>query len=166
MDTKCTEKATVGSSGCGLLSIRNAIYSLTGQEVDVRYLAKWSLKSGYRVNGSGTDASRAVPGFCRDFGDQYGVTYAGHVENPTQDPNYITKVREHLIHGGVAIVSLKSHLVCVAAYETSRGFLVLDSYPFEPRGTLPKGIRWISDSNSGWSGNWYPMYVFYLISRK
>ena len=166
MDTKCTEKATVGSSGCGLLSIRNAIYSLTGQEVDVRYLAKWSLKSGYRVNGSGTDASRAVPGFCRDFGDQYGVTYAGHVENPTQDPNYITKVREHLIHGGVAIVSLKSHLVCVAAYETSRGFLVLDSYPSEPRGTLPKGIRWISDSNSGWSGNWYPMYGFYLISRK
>lgn len=152
-------------SGCGILSMTNAVNVLTGKYADPEQLAAWSVNNGHRITNVGTRGETFYPGWCATFGAEYGIKY-------DKKTGSLTEVKNHLKNGGVAVVSLVwsdngstyGHLVCIAAYDDNRGFLALDSYPSNPRGTGASGTRWLKDSD--WKGRWNPGGGFFLMSRR
>lgn len=130
-----TQKATIGTSGCGIMAYVNAVYYLTGRFVQPEMLADFSVANGHRVNGSGT-AFTLYGGFAASHGAEYGFKYAGMTYS------YDT-LRDHLLSGGTAVGSAPGHLMAVADYDTSNSkFLILDSASSDQRHTADTGYTW------------------------
>ena len=127
-------KATIGSSGCALLSLTNAIYHLNGSFISPTTLADFSVNNGYRVNGVGTSHS-FFKGAATKYGDEYGFKY-NKVVTSTSD------LKSHLQNGGVATCVQPGHFMAITEYDSSSNkYLLLDSYPSSNRGTS-KGYAW------------------------
>lgn len=135
-----TQKATISSGGCGILSYVNAVYYLNGKFIDPIYLADWSVNHGYRVNGVGT-AHGLYKAFADSQGNTYGIEYAGSTSS------YST-LAAHLQSGGVAIGAAPGHLMAVVDYDAASGkFLILDSYKSSNRYTYQTGYTWQTESS-------------------
>ena len=139
-----TKKATIGSGGCGILSLVNAVYYLSGKFIDPVSLADWSVNNGYRVNGVGTSH-----GLFPAYSNAYGNTYGFSCTSSTGTTSWET-LKDHLLSGGVSIASIKTvstgsdHLLVIADYNSSDGtYLVLDSYASSNRGTS-SGYAWMN----------------------
>lgn len=139
-----TQKATIGSGGCGILSLVNAVYYLSGKFIDPVSLADWSVNNGYRVNGVGTSH-----GLFPAYSNAYGNTYGFSCTSSTGTTSWET-LKDHLLSGGVSIASIKTvstgsdHLLVIADYNSSDGtYLVLDSYASSNRGTS-SGYAWMN----------------------
>ena len=138
-DAACTQRATISSGGCGILSLVNAVYYLNGNFIEPIMLADWSVSHGYRVNGQGTSHG-LYKAFADANGSQYGIKYSG------QTSSYST-LRDHLIGGGVAVGSVPGHLMAIVDYDSSTGkYLILDSYKSSNRHTQPDGYTWETES--------------------
>lgn len=138
-NTSCTSRATLSSSGCGILSYVNAVYYLNGRFIDPGTLANWSMNNGYRINGVGTSLG-LYQAFANSQGSNYGISYGGYSTN-------YNELRRHLNNGEVAIGSAPGHLMAIVDYNSSTGkFLILDSYKSSNRGTASTGYVWKSEN--------------------
>lgn len=128
------KKATLDSSGCGILSYVNAVYYMTGNMIDPSFLADWSVQNGYRINGVGTSGGlyRAFADRC---GSDYGFRYIRSASN-------IGDIRSDLQNGRTAILGVEGHLIACVSYENGK-YLILDSYASSGRGTQ-SGYRWLT----------------------
>ena len=128
-NTAGTVKATIGSGGCGILALVNAIYYLNGNFIQPEDLADWSVKNGHRVNGVGT-AHSLYPAYAKAKGDKYNF----NCTSSTGDTS-TSNLSKHLKKGGVVVASsttLKTgggHMMAIVDYNSeTKKFLILDSY--------------------------------------
>lgn len=138
-DEAGTQPATIGSSGCGLLAIVNAIYYLNGQMVPPEVVAEYSLKYGYRPNGGGTYATLAKS-FCKyeNRGQYYGVNYVATISGLDEARAYLTGNKKYAV-----IFNVQNHYVALVDYNAStQQFLVYDS-DVSGSWTNTKGYRWM-----------------------
>ena len=125
----------IGTSGCGILAPVNAVYSLSGQYMDVMELADYAVDKHYRVEGSGT-REEVFAAFARRFGKKYGFAWDGH-------SNKLKTLKKKLKEGKVAVVYVPGHYVCISAYdEKTDRYLLLDSNCLPKRKDTPYG-DWI-----------------------
>ena len=138
--------ATIGSGGCGLVSITNAIYYLNGKFADPRKLAEFSLNNDCRPNG-GTNGKLAKV-LCEKLGDKYGISWVrdySYCENATKT---LEQVKDDLKNGNVAVLHVEGHFVALVDYDSrTKKYLILDSCPATCRGTKITGYRWMSASD-------------------
>ena len=148
-----TVPATISSSGCGLLSLVNAVYYMTGNFIEPAGLADWAWAHGFRMNGTGTVHS-LYQAYARAYGSAYGFRFAGTASS-------LSSIRDYLAGNGTAIISTDHHLMCVADYDSKKKtYLLLDSAPSPYRGTYPTGYRYLSDADFAGS---IPVYAILLL---
>ena len=64
----------------------------------------------------------------------------------------LSRIREDLESGAVAVAHLDGHYVAVVDYDPATDrYLVLDSAADDARGTAPDGVRWLSEADFGGS---------------
>ncbi len=113
-------KATIGTSGCMLLSFTNAVYHLNGNFINPKTLADFAIDKGCRINYSGT-ADCFVEHAAKKFGDKYGFKYAGNVKTES-------KLKSALKKGQVAVWHTSGHIMSVVEYDSNKNkYLVLNS---------------------------------------
>lgn len=128
----------MGTAGCGILATVNAVYSLTGQYMDVMELADYAVDKHYRIIGSGTDEG-IFKAACKKYGKKYGFDWDG-------SSNKIKTLKKKLKEGKTAAVHVPGHYVCISAYnEKTKKYLLLDSNYLPKRKDSPYG-DWISES--------------------
>ena len=131
-DDGSTWPATIGTSGCGLLSYTNAVYYLNGSFINPTILADYALKYGYRPTGGGT-AYGLYKSFADNRGSTYGIAYVGAVSG-------YANLKANIQKGYVAICHVPGHIMAIVDYNSSDGtYLLLDSYPSGNRGTYSTG---------------------------
>ena len=137
----------ISQAGCGPTSAAMLLSSVTGQTVTPTEAAQYSLKTGHRIIGNGTDW-----GFFGDIGSQYGVTF-------TQTADY-NMLSEALAQGRPAILSGKGsapftkggHFVMAVGLDSNGNIIINDpvskerskAYPFEQIASSA-AQAWISD---------------------
>ncbi len=171
-------KMTLGDSGCGVVSIVNAVYNLNGKFIDPREIADWAYKNKYyNRGGDGGAMLELVPQVCKKFGDKYGfrlvATYTnyGTLKSSSSARKALIK---HIENGGVAVAHVYYHYLAIVDYDANTGkFLVFDSYPGSYYGKDTGSRRYGYTTQKG---DWktaaelsvYPLDLdrFYLISAK
>lgn len=137
----------ISQAGCGPTSAAMLLSSVTGQTVTPTEAAQYSLKTGHRIIGNGTDW-----GFFSDIGSQYGVNFT-----QTADYNVLS---DALSQGRPAILSGKGsapftkggHFVMAVGMDSSGNIIINDpvskerskAYPFEQIASSA-AQAWISD---------------------
>ena len=144
------------TSGCGIFSTLNAIYTLTGQYIDPHILADYAVKEDYRVEDNGTDSEffRAAAG---KFGSDYGFKFDG-------ESGSIGDLKKKLKEGKVAIGHVPGHYVTIVDYNPkTKKYLLLDPHYLPKRETCPYG-DWVSRSVLEESDNLrsYMLYFYEL----
>lgn len=158
----------ISGTGCGILSLVNAVGYLTGKEMDVIETAKWaySVNGFNNINGNlGTYRLVLYPKVQAEYGEEYGFTVDCNTENNGWWAGANSKVlKEHLANGGVAIGNIPNHFIAIVDYNAETNmFHVLDSAPTADRGTMEKrGDVWLSESHMS-TGN-YKLGWFCLLS--
>lgn len=128
--------ATIGTSGCALLSLTNAVYSLNGEFLEPTMLADFAIKKKCRVNYSGTNDC-FVQHAAEEYGSKYGFKYAGTTGSEAD-------LKKALQNGQTAVWHTSGHFMAIVEYNASGNqYLVLDSYPSQRRGTSG-GYAWKS----------------------
>lgn len=122
----------MAAAGCGVVSIVNMVYSLTGQFIDPMVLADFAVEKGYRVIGSGTD-DEIYRAAAKEFGEAYDFRFIKRSYNVYEMTNFLKQ-------GCVAVSYVPGHYVTIADYnEEEETYLVLDSHPIPRRPTSPWG---------------------------
>lgn len=147
-------KATIGTSGCGIVSLTNAVKYLNGKFINPTIIAKYSLNNGFRINNEGT-AYGLYKSFCDSSkGKDYGIKFI------TNTSNYST-LRNNLSNGKVAIIRVPGHIMACVAYKDGK-YLILDSSASKSRGTS-SGYAWKTEQemkNIGVKSD------FYIIGKR
>ena len=146
--------ASLSDSGCGVLSLVNAIYYMNGKFIQPKTLAKYSVDNGYRINGVGTSYS-LYKAFASSYGKSYGFKYSGTAKS-------IKSTRSHLSRGGVAIIGVPGHIMALTDYNNG-AYLILDSYKSPNRHTKKTGYRWLKESE--FKGNMAVSTIILLSKR-
>jgi SH3-like domain-containing protein len=137
-NSACTVKATLKTSGCGVLAYVNLIKNITGTDVQPSTIATYSLNNGYRVNGVGT-AYGLYKAFANAYGSSYGIKYATNTSSWDTLSSYLNS-------GSGAIIHVPGHIMALVGYDSSSGkYLLVDSNPSSKRGTS-SGYRWATKS--------------------
>ena len=129
-------KRALKNSGCGILSIVNAVYNLTGNFIQPTELASWAYSAKlYNKNGSDgcygevSNAKTANNVFMKAadaFGDTYGFKYVDCAWGTASS----NKLKNHIKNGGTAIVHVPGHYMTIVDYDESTGkYLVYDPAP-------------------------------------
>ena len=145
--------ATIGSSGCGVVSLTNAVKYLNGNFINPTIIAKYSLDNGYRINNVGTSHG-LYKSFCNNRGNSYNIKYVGYTSE-------YSKLKNYLVKGNVAIINIPNHIMACVAYSNGK-YLVLDSSPNSNRGTS-NGYAWKTEKemkNMGVNNE------FYIIGKR
>lgn len=135
-------KWNLAESGCGILSMVNAVNYLTGNFMHPTELAAWGYnnKSYNGIYGQGTVRAMLYADVTAAFGKKYGfkvtnLTY-GTVTNAT--------LINHLSNGGAAVVHVPNHFMALCGYNTATGqYLVYDSAAAPKRNTSVYG-SWLT----------------------
>lgn len=111
---------TVATSGCGLISLVNAVYALNGEYLPTKELVNFSVSRGHYFYNSGT-ADTLYPDIAKKWGKTYHFRHAG------KTTSFVT-LRNHLVKKGTAVALVPGHYIAIVAYRKSDGkYLVLDS---------------------------------------
>lgn len=122
----------IGTAGCGILAIANAVYSLSGQYIDVMEVADYAVEKEYRIVGSGT-ADGIFKAAAKEFGDKYSFAWDGSSDK-------LSVLTRKLKAGDTAISHVQGHYVAiVSCSEDGKKFLVLDSNRLPERETSAFG---------------------------
>lgn len=117
----------LSTSGCGPVSLVNAIYCLNGIYVPVEEVANWGYNNNYfNADKNGGIAKRE---FFTTADEQFGgvgmFRYAGYGKD-VQDPAF----RSHLLNGDTAVLHVNYHFIAVIDYDPETNqYFILDSYP-------------------------------------
>lgn len=126
--------ATIGTSGCMLLSLTNAVYYLNGNFINPTILADFAIEKKCRKNYNGT-ADCFVEHAAEKFGNKYGFKYVGNVTSES-------KLKAALRKGQVAVWHTSGHIMSVVEYDSnSNKYLVLNS---EIKTKTKKAHTWLT----------------------
>lgn len=118
---------TIAQSACGIATLCNAVYYLTGVAPDLVEMANWA-HDGKLFNAPG------VPGCYRSVfyyaGVELGNTYGFVATQNTYGSMHTQEIKDCLLSGGTVAVHVPGHFMAVVDYnpETER-FLVIDPMP-------------------------------------
>ena len=147
---------TVSSSGCGLISLVNAIYALNGEYLPTKELVNFSVSRGHYFYNSGT-ADTLYPDIAQEWGKTYHFRHAG------KTTSFLT-LRKHLQKKGTAVALVPGHYIAIVAYRKSDGkYLVLDSAVSGSRPTCIYG-DWKSQAQLSTGRLWCE--YFHLFSAR
>lgn len=133
-DENCTQSTDLAYSGCGVLSLTNAIYNLNGCFIDPTFIADYAMNNGHRQCGVGTART-----LFSSFADGYGAQYSFNYGALYTEVNFST-MRKELENGAVIIANTPGHFFVIAQYDIDTDtYLVLDSLPSKNRGTTENG---------------------------
>ena len=170
-------KMTFADSGCGIMSIVNAVYNMNGTFIHPHEIADWAYENKlYNRTGYGGSETNIVSKVCGQFGEKYGFklvkTYTdyGTLKSSSTARNAMIK---HLQDGGIVVAHVYQHYLIIVDYDEDSGkFLVFDSYPGSYYGE-DTGSRRYGYTTEG--GDWktaaqlssYPLDLdrFYLIGN-
>lgn len=157
-------------SACGILSIVNAVYNITGNFIYPTKVADWAYNKKYFNQGKkgGGICDNNVFYKCDDkFGAEYGFEVVGGGSGNA----YSTKLLNHMKNGGTAVIYVVGHYMALVDYDSSTDkYLVFDCAPgkgtdynsIKRRGlTSPKG-DWMTKSQLN-TGN-IKIQAFFLFS--
>lgn len=145
--------ATIGTSGCGIVSLTNAVIYLNGKFINPTTIAKYSLNNGFRINNEGTSYG-LYKSFCNSQGKEYGIKFI------TNTSNYST-LRNNLSNGNVAIIHVPGHIMACVDYKDGK-YLILDSSASKSRGTSA-GYAWKTEKEMKTMG---VKSDFYIIGKR
>jgi hypothetical protein len=138
---------TIAESACGIATICNAVYYLTGQETDLVALSLWAHEAGL-FNAPG------VPGCYRSVfyyaGEAHGETYGFTATNFLYGDIYNSKLTSHLLAGGTAALHVPGHFMAVIDYDPEKElYLVIDPLPGD-YGKYDKRRKGITHTGGDW----------------
>lgn len=153
----------IGPQGCGLFSVANAVYHLTGNTVDMKELSVWAWTNGYYKADGATYRWLLYPNLAKGLGAKYGfttpVTWKGGKASDTQLLN-------HLANGGTAVGHVYGHFICLAGYDAASGrILVLDSAPDYERRFTQSGGSWLTISELSGESSYMILDGYCLLSK-
>lgn len=147
---------TISSSGCGLISLVNAIYALNGEYIPPAELAAFSASRGHYFYNQGT-ADTLYADVARKWGKIYHFRHAGKATT-------FSALKKHLQKKGTAVALVPGHYIAIVAYRKSDGkYLVLDSSVTGSRPTTIYGDwKTMAELQSGR----LTCYYFHLFSAR
>lgn len=170
-------KMTFADSGCGIMSIVNAVYNLNGTFIHPHEIADWAYENKlYNRYGDGGSALNVVSKVCGEFGEKYGFrlikTYTDYGTLKSSKTAREAMIN-HLQSGGTVVAHVYQHYFIIVDYDAEKGkFLVFDSFPGSYYGE-DTGSRRYGYTTEG--GDWktaaelsvYPLDLdrFYLIGE-
>ncbi|MBQ8828027.1 MAG: C39 family peptidase, partial [Clostridia bacterium] len=148
---------TVAESGCGILSLVNAVNYQTGNFINPLNLASWAYSKNYYNGTCGQGTVRAT--LYSNVTAAYGGTYGFKVSNLTYGTITNSTLINHLKNGGSAIVHVPNHFMAINGYDSSTGkYLVYDSSAAAKRNTSTSG-SWLTaaqlNANSLTKVDWF-----------
>lgn len=121
------------ASGCGILSIVNAVYNCTGNFIEPKKVADWAYEKNYfnqsKNGGGGICNNNVFSKAAEKFGKEYEFKF---VKGGSGSKYTVSSkdLKEHLANGGTAIVHVPGHYMCLVDYNADSGkFLVFDPAP-------------------------------------
>ena len=140
--------STMYASACGIFSFCNAVFALNHNEADAVEVAQWAYDiKAYRPGGAGTYREIFYNNVEQTFGEALNVTINQQIWGKITDSRLV----DHLISGGVAVIHVAGHFMCVTGYNTETGlYHVLESAVSSKRGL--EGDSWVTASKMS-SGN-------------
>ncbi|MBR3630067.1 MAG: hypothetical protein IKN55_06305 [Oscillospiraceae bacterium] len=140
--------STMYASACGIFSFCNAVFALNHNEADAVEVAQWAYDiKAYRPGGAGTYREIFYNHVEDTFGEALNVTVGQQIWGKITDSRLV----DHLISGGVAVIHVAGHFMCVTGYNTETGlYHVLESAVSSKRGL--EGDSWVTASKMS-SGN-------------
>ena len=138
---------TIAESACGIATICNAVYYLTGREMDLVSVAEWAHEEGL-FNAPG------VPGCYRSvffhaseaYGSAYGFTATKYQSGDIRSE----KLLLHLQAGGTAALHVPGHFMAAVDYDPETGkFLIIDPMPGD-YGRYDNRRKGITHSTGDW----------------
>jgi hypothetical protein len=142
---------TISATGCGILSLVNAVGYLTGMQMDVIDTALWAYRIG-AFNPGGAEGTYRTAMYCRVeavYGETYGITLdcdtsgEGYWESASS-----TRLKNHLLKGGVAVGHVYNHFIAIVGYNaTTNKYHLYDSSAAAHRGTnYNNGDVWVTEA--------------------
>lgn len=138
---------TIAESACGIATVCNAVYYLTGEKMDLVAVAEWAHEEGL-FNAPG------VPGCYRsvfyhtsqEYGGQYGFTATKYQSGDIRSEKLIL----HLMAGGTAALHVPGHFMAAVGYDPETGkFLIIDPMPGD-YGRYDNRRKGITHSTGDW----------------
>lgn len=118
---------TIAQSACSIASICNAVYYLTGQEMDLVETAFWANGAGL-LNANGVEGSyRSVFAHSGNaFGGTYGYTATSFQSGSIRSRALI----DHLLSGQTVVLHVPGHFMTAIDYDEATGrYLIIDPMP-------------------------------------
>lgn len=136
---------SIASSACGLLSLTNAVNYLTGNFINPIELADYAYSiDAYNrpIPGGGGTWRDLFYHRLGDFEEKYGFKVVNSsIWRDVTD----TRLRNHLMDGGVSIAHVYGHFIALVEYDQdTNSYMVYDSAASSRRHTLPKGT-WLTE---------------------
>ena len=160
--------STIGDSGCGILSLVNAVGYLSGKQMDVIEVALWAHRIG-SYNPSGMEGGVYRTSLYHRVEAVYGKEFEITLDCDTSGEGYwegasSSRLKNHLLKGGVAVGHVPNHFIAIVGYDaTSNKFHIYDSAAASHRGTnYNNGDVWITEA--ALSRDWMYLDWFCLIS--
>ncbi len=113
-------------SACGVATLCNAVYYLTGKEMDLVEVAFWANEAGL-FNAGFEGSYRSLFSYsAREYGETYGYT-AGEFQGGDIRSHALVN---HLLSGGTAALHVPGHFMAAVGYDPASGmYLVIDPMP-------------------------------------
>ncbi len=160
--------STIGASGCGILSLVNAVGYLSGKQMDVIEVALWAHRIG-SYNPSGMEGGVYRTSLYHRVEAVYGKEFNITLDCASTGEGYwegasSQRLKEHLLNGGVAVGHVPSHFIAIVGYDASTNkFHIYDSAAASHRGTnYNNGDVWLTEA--ALTRDWMYLDWFCLVS--
>lgn len=133
---------TIENSACGPFALINCVYYMKNTFMDPETVCNWASENGHHIysdDGGGT-TNDFFSDFCNSCGSTYGIKFVKSLSNSDY-----SSLQSYLTGGKTAVFLTSGHFLCVVAYSSDRGYLVLDSAPSSARGTS-SGYAWKTEA--------------------
>ena len=142
---------TISATGCGVVSLVNAIGYLSGEQMDVIETALWARRvGGFNPNGAeGTYRTVLYHKVEAQYGAQYGIKVDCDTSGEGYwEGAYSTRLKNHLLKGGVAVGHVYNHFICIVGYDAATNkFHIYDCSASSKRGTnYNNGDVWFTEA--------------------
>lgn len=113
-------------SACGVATLCNAVYYLTGKEMDLVEVAFWANRAGL-FNAGFEGSYRSIFYYStRKYGEAYGYTASAFQGGDIRSRALV----DHLLSGGTAALHVPGHFMAAVGYDPASGkYLIIDPMP-------------------------------------
>ncbi|MCH5183483.1 MAG: C39 family peptidase [Oscillospiraceae bacterium] len=138
---------TIAQSACSIASICNAVYYLTGREMDLVETAYWANKAGLLNAGGVEGAYRSVFYHSGEaYGEEYGYTATSFQGGTIRSQALI----DHLRSGQTAVLHVPGHFMAAIGYDEATGrYLIIDPMPGDV-GRYDRRRKGLTHSDGDW----------------